>query len=164
MTMEGYPDTYVASVCLEANYNQVVKAMSEAEAHPGVSLVIAYAPCALQGPDGGMSKSQTDAKMAVETGYWPLYRYQPPAVHAHVVGEPHEEARRGVLTLDSKKLKGDLEAFLSHENRFAVLTRKDPEAAGELHLQLDDQIHLRHERLRRMAADSKPVVPPPAAE
>ena len=59
MTMEGYPDTYVASVCLEANYNQVVKAMTEAEAHPGVSLVIAYAPCALQGPDGGMSKSQT---------------------------------------------------------------------------------------------------------
>jgi hypothetical protein len=50
--------------------------MTEAEAHPGVSLVIAYAPCALQGPDGGMSKSQTDAKMAVDTGYWPLCEWR----------------------------------------------------------------------------------------
>lgn len=75
MTMEGYPDVYVASVCLEANYNQVVKAFSEAEAHKGVSLVIAYAPCAMQGPDGGMSKSQTDAKLAVDSGYWPLVRF-----------------------------------------------------------------------------------------
>ncbi|KIZ02108.1 putative pyruvate-flavodoxinoxidoreductase [Monoraphidium neglectum] len=159
-----YPDTYVASVCLEANYNQVVKAMTEAEAHPGVSLVVAYAPCALQGPEGGMSKSQTDARMAVETGYWPLFRYQPAP---HVAGGNGDggEAPRAQLVLDSKKLKPGLEEFLDRENRFTILTRKDPAAADELHHQLDDAIHARHERLTRMAAESKKAAPqpPPAA-
>ncbi|KAI8468670.1 MAG: thiamine diphosphate-binding protein [Monoraphidium minutum] len=162
MMAMNYPDTYVASVCLEANYNQVVKAMSEAEAHPGVSLVVAYAPCALQGPDGGMSKSQTDAKMAVDTGYWPLYRYQPAkhVAHADLHGD---EPPRGTFVLDSKKIKPGLEDFLNRENRFAILNRKDRAAADELHLQLDDQIHQRHERLTRLAAESKKATPPPAA-
>ena len=87
-----------------------------------------------------MSKSATDARMAVETGYWPLYRYQP-------------DGRK--FNLDGKKLKGDLEAFLARENRFAVLSRKDKDVADALHHQLDDAIHLRHERLRRLAEDSK---------
>ncbi len=105
--------------------------------------------------------------MAVDTGYWPLYRYQPAsslaaAAPADGAAAPAEQPHRGVLTLDSKKLKGDLESFLSRENRFAILTRKDPAAADALHHQLDDNIHLRHERLQRMAADSKKVTPPPA--
>ncbi|EFN55341.1 hypothetical protein CHLNCDRAFT_134349 [Chlorella variabilis] len=155
MTMQGYPDVYVASISLEANYNQVVKAMSEAEAHKGPSLVIAYAPCAMHGISS-MSESQTDAKMAVDSGYWPLYRYKPGATEAD-----------GKLTLDSKKIKGALEDFLKRENRFMVLTRKDPEAAGKLHHQMEEHIQLRQERLINMAKGTNgaaPPTPPPAEE
>jgi len=104
--VQCYPDVYVASVSLDANYNQVVKAFSEAEAHKGPSLVIAYAPCAMHGIAEGMGESAKDAKTAVETGYWPLFRFQ-----------PGETERDGKFMLDSKKIKGDLADFLKMENR-----------------------------------------------
>ncbi|GAB4824108.1 hypothetical protein N2152v2_011154 [Parachlorella kessleri] len=141
MMMQAYPDVYTASVCLEANYNQVIKALSEAEAHPGPSLVVAYAPCAMHGITEGMKEAQRDARLAVDSGYWPLYRFQPG-------GEG-----KGRLSLDSKRLKGGLEEFLQHENRFAVLVRKDPEAAARLHHELEEHIHLRQERLVHMAEE-----------
>ncbi|GAB4822569.1 hypothetical protein N2152v2_009615 [Parachlorella kessleri] len=149
MTMQGYPDVYVASVCLESNYNQVVKAFSEAEAHPGPSLIIAYSPCAMHGISD-MGGSAKDAKLAVDTGYWPLYRYQPGGAE----GE-------GKLVLDSKKIKGELEDFLKLENRFMVLQRRDPEEADKLHARMDEHIHLRQERLLNM---SKAVPKKPAEE
>ncbi|GAB4821587.1 hypothetical protein N2152v2_008633 [Parachlorella kessleri] len=134
MTMQGYPDVYVASICLGSNYNQTVKAFAEAEAHPGPSLILAYSPCAMHGMD--MTTSNSDAKIAVDSGYWPLYRYQPGT------GEGD-----GKLILDSKKIKGELEDFLNMENRFKVLKRSNPEEAEKLKNKLDRDIKLRHERL-----------------
>lgn len=94
------------------SHTQVVKALAEAEAHPGPSLVVAYAPCAMHGVAGGMSEAGRDAKMAVDCGYWPLWRYQP-------TGDLRSEAGR--LMLDSKRLRGDLETFLGEENRCVAL-------------------------------------------
>lgn len=147
--MTTYPDVYVASVSLDANYNQVVKAFSEAEAHKGPSLVIAYSPCAMHGITEGMGESGAGAKIAVETGYWPLFRFQPGAKE----GE-------GKLVLDSKRIKGELADFLKRENRFMVLQRKDPEAAARLAGEAQDHITLRHERLKNMADASKKPAPP----
>lgn len=146
MTMTAYPHVYVASVSLEASYPQVIKALAEAEAHPGPSLIIAYAPCAMQGMVEGMGESQKDAKLAVDSGYWPLYRYLP--------AKPEEE--EGKLVLDSKKIKGDLERFLQRENRFNVLVRKDPETAETLHKELGKHITFRHERLTQLSKAKKP--------
>lgn len=150
--MQCYPDVYVASVSLDANYNQVVKAFSEAEAHKGPSLIIAYAPCAMHGIAEGMGESGKDAKLAVETGYWPLFRFQ-----------PGDKEGQGKLTLDSKRVKGELADFLKLENRFLVLQRKDPESASRLAGQAQEHILLRHERLKRMAEEGKKQ-PPPAEQ
>eukprot|EP00887_Chlorella_sp_A99_P003750 scaffold7.g3750.t1 len=154
---KGYPDVYVASVALDANYNQarclcrVIKAMAEAEAHPGPSLVLAYAPCAMHGMN--MSESATDVKAAVDAGYWPLYRYRP--------GNSPSEAK---LVLDSKKIKADLADFIKRENRFMVLERKDPETAHALQGHLEEMIHLRHDRLTTLADQLKGKEAPPEGQ
>lgn len=84
----------------------MVKAFTEAEAHKGPSLIIAYAPCAMQGMHDGMGESAKDARAAVDTGYWPLYRYQPGATESD-----------GKFVLDSKKIKAELDTFLKMEHR-----------------------------------------------
>lgn len=114
---------------------QVMKAFAEAEAHKGVSLIVAYAPCVMQGISDGMSCAVNEARLAVDVGYWPLYRYTPETELPSTTdaeGFTHL-AQHGKLTLDSKKIKGDLEDFLKKENRFNVLTRKNPEASARLH-------------------------------
>ena len=90
----NYGYVYVAQVCMGADKNQVLKAMAEAEAYNGPSLIIAYSPCINHGIKAGMTNSQAEAKKAVDCGYWALYRYNP--------------ALRGVknpFTLDSKEPK-----------------------------------------------------------
>jgi pyruvate-ferredoxin/flavodoxin oxidoreductase len=148
LAMQSYPDVYVASVCLEANYNQVLKAMSEAEAHNGVSLVVAYSPCAMHGICDGMECGVEEAHMAVESNYWPLYRYNPSAQTTDAEGVP---LHRGKLLIDSKRAKADLAEFLHRENRFEVLHRSNPETAQKLREQLAENNGLRAEKLKRMA-------------
>ncbi|GFR48672.1 hypothetical protein Agub_g10627 [Astrephomene gubernaculifera] len=139
----SYGDVYVASVSLHASYGQVVKAMTEAERYPGVSLLLCYAPCIMHGMTGGMCNAIDESKMAVETGYWPLYRYNPSI---------KEDQTHHRFQLDSKKIKGDLEELLKHENRFQILARKAPEIAEKLHHDLDDAVQARHDRFKHMAA------------
>eukprot|EP00798_Chlamydomonas_sp_ICE-L_P015524 gene15524-21612_t len=139
----SYGDVYVASTCLQSNFGQAVKAMAEAEKYNGVSIMINYAPCVMHGIEGGMCNALDDAKEATETGYWPLYRYDPSIV---------EDGKKHRFMLDSKKLKGDLEHLLHHENRFAILDRKDPATADRLHRDLSDMNIERLERFKGLAA------------
>lgn len=114
-----YGYVYVAQVALGADMNQCIKAIKEAEAYKGPSLVIAYAPCINHGIKAGMGFSQKEAKKAVENGYWHLYRYNP----------DDEAAGKNGFTLDSKDPKGELRDFLMGEVRYASLEKVFPEAA-----------------------------------
>jgi pyruvate-ferredoxin/flavodoxin oxidoreductase len=116
----AYGDVYVAQIAMGANMAQTVKAFAEAEAHPGVSLVIAYSPCIAHGID--MAGQMGHQKEAADSGYWPLYRYDPAL----------EQAGKPGLRLDSRAPSISFEEFASKEARFAVLTRANPAKAGEL--------------------------------
>jgi pyruvate-ferredoxin/flavodoxin oxidoreductase len=116
---QAYGDVYVAQIALGANETQSVRAMREAVAHDGPSLVIAYSTCIAHGIE--MSTSMTHQKQAVASGYWPLYRYH-----------PSPEQGTHPFSLDSKKPTVPLHEFHENETRFAVLTRSDPERAEHL--------------------------------
>jgi pyruvate-ferredoxin/flavodoxin oxidoreductase len=115
-----YGYVYVAMVSMGANKNQFLKALVEAEAYPGPSLIIAYSPCIAHGIN--MSKSQSEAKLAVESGYWPLYRYNPLLAHEG----------KNPFVLDSKDPKEDLRTFMMNEVRFRALKKEFPERADRL--------------------------------
>lgn len=117
--MMTYGDVYVAQVAMGADPNQLVKAVTEAVAYPGPSIIIAYTPCISHGIRAGMSCVQDEMKRAVESGFWTLYRYNP-------LNEEHP------LTIDSKEPTGDYKAFLRGESRFAALEKRFPEVAQEL--------------------------------
>ena len=114
----SYGYVYVAQIAMGADYNQTVKALAEAEAYPGPSLIIAYAPCINHGIKKGMSKAMTEEKLAVEAGYWNNCRFNPDAENK--------------FTLDSKTPTGDYQEFLKGEVRYASLALKDPERAAKL--------------------------------
>jgi pyruvate-ferredoxin/flavodoxin oxidoreductase len=120
---------------------QMMKAILEAESYDGPSMILAYSPCINQGILAGMGKSQEEEKLAVQSGYWPLYRYNP-ALRAQ--GE-------NPFILDSKKPDGSLRKFLEGEIRFASLTRTFPEEAEKLHAELEEQFNARYEDLALMA-------------
>jgi pyruvate-ferredoxin/flavodoxin oxidoreductase len=130
----SYGNVYVGQIAMGANPNQTVKTLAEAEAHPGVSLVIAYSPCIAHGID--MKYQLTQQKLATDTGYWPLYRYDPARESA---GDPG-------LRLDSRKPTIPFKEFASKETRFAMLGRADPEQAdrlmGRAQQDIDDRWHL----------------------
>nr|WP_287410354.1 pyruvate:ferredoxin (flavodoxin) oxidoreductase [Pseudodesulfovibrio sp.] len=136
-----YGYVYVASVAMGANKNQFLKAIKEAEAYPGPSLIIAYAPCINQGIKKGMGKTQSEQKLAVESGYWPLYRYNP------------ELADQGEnpFILESKAPDGTLQEFLSGENRYAMLERFYPEFSKEYREKIEIDFNKRYETLKHMA-------------
>ncbi|MGZ4128679.1 MAG: hypothetical protein ACXVEX_11125, partial [Actinomycetota bacterium] len=115
----AYGNVYVAQVSMGANDMQTVKALLEADAWPGPSLVIAYSTCIAHGID--MSKSMTHQKDAVRSGYWPLYRFKPSEIED---GTPFK--------LDSKAPSIPLRDFVSTEARYAILSRTHPDRAGEL--------------------------------
>ena len=117
-----YGYVYVAMISMGADYNQTVKAISEAEAYPGPSLIIAYAPCINHGIKVGMSKSQDEEKKAVETGYWHLFRYNP-ALKAE---------GKNPYSLDSKAPTADYKDFLKGEVRYTSLALKNPGRADRL--------------------------------
>ncbi|WP_313260670.1 pyruvate:ferredoxin (flavodoxin) oxidoreductase [Lacrimispora sp.] len=133
----SYGYVYVAQIAMGADYAQTVKAISEAEAYPGPSLIIAYAPCISHGIKKGMSKAQTEEKLAVECGYWNNFRYNP--------------AAEKKFTLDSKApaLEGYQE-FLKGEVRYASLAMKNPERAAELFAKNEEDAKERYEYLKKL--------------
>ena len=117
-----YGYVYVAQISMGADKNQTLKAIAEAEAYPGPSLIIAYAPCINHGIRIGMGNSQLEAKKAVECGYWGMYRYNPQL----------RGTDKNPFVLDSKEPTGDFKEFLMGEVRYASLAKAFPEAAEAL--------------------------------
>ncbi|MDY6971859.1 MAG: pyruvate:ferredoxin (flavodoxin) oxidoreductase [Thermodesulfobacteriota bacterium] len=134
-----YGYVYVASVAMGANKNQFLKAILEAEGYQGPSLIIAYAPCINHGINMGMA--QEEEKKAVDTGYWPLYRYDPRL----------KEEAKNPFVLDSKQPKGDFKEFLMGEVRYSSLTRIFPENAERLFQKAEEDMKERHRLYERMA-------------
>lgn len=118
----SYGHVYVASVALGADRGQTLKALQEAEAYDGPSIIFAYAPCIAHGID--MSKTQTEEKLAVEAGYFPLYRYNP--------------ASEQPFTWDAKETKGSYQDFIRSEGRYKALMKTNPEAAEALYKQAEE--------------------------
>jgi pyruvate-ferredoxin/flavodoxin oxidoreductase len=118
----SYGYVYVAQIAMGADFNQTVKALAEAEAYPGPSLIIAYAPCINHGIKKGMSKAQTEEELAVKSGYWHLFRFNPAA----------KAEGKAAFTLDSKAPTEDLMEFLNGEVRYNSLKRANPERAEKL--------------------------------
>jgi pyruvate-ferredoxin/flavodoxin oxidoreductase len=136
-----YGYVYVASVAMGANKNQLIKALKEAESYPGPSLVIAYAPCINHGIKAGMGKTQNEEKLAVESGYWALYRYDPRLA----------DEGKNPFQLDSKEPNGTLREFIMGEVRYNTLTRSFPEEAKRLHKKLEEDVNSRYKKYKTMA-------------
>ncbi len=143
-----YGYVYVGSIGMGANKQHTLKTLLEAEAYDGPSLVLAYAPCINHGIKKGMGKTQEETRLAVASGYWPLYRYNPLLA---LEG-------KNPFVLDSKAPDGSLKEFLAGEVRYASLQKLFPAEAERLHAQLAKETALRYERLQRMA-DYKPAEP-----
>ena len=122
-----YGNVYVASISMGADKNQTLKALVEAEAYPGPSLVIAYAPCINQGIRKGMGKSIEEMQLAVKSGYWPLYRYNPLL----------RQQGKNPFIFESKQPDGSIQQFLSGEVRYSALERLNPDASKELRSALE---------------------------
>ena len=132
-----YGYVYVAQVAMGANPNQTLKAITEAEAYHGPSLVIGYAPCEMHSIKGGMANCQMEMKKAVECGYWNLFRFNP-ALKAE---------GKNPFTLDSKAPAGGYQEFLMNEARYSSLTRAFPERAKELFAENEEAAKARYEHL-----------------
>ena len=137
----SYGYVYVTSVAMGANKNQLVKALKEAESYPGPSLIIAYAPCINHGIKAGMGKSQEEEKLAVESGYWPLYRYDPRLA----------EEGKNPFQLDYKEPDGTIHDFLMREVRYAALTKTFPDEAKKLHKKLEEGVVTKYKIYKAMA-------------
>jgi pyruvate-ferredoxin/flavodoxin oxidoreductase len=136
-----YGYVYVAQVAMGADKQQMLKAFREAEAYKGPSLIICYAPCINQGIRKGMGKTQYEQKLAVDSGYWPLYRYNPTLA----------DEGKNPFILESKAPDGTLQEFLSGENRYAMLEKMSPEASAELRKQIERDYAERYNILKYMA-------------
>ena len=136
----SYGYVYVAQISMGADFNQCVKAIAEAEAYPGPSLIIAYAPCINHGIKKGMSKAQTEEQLAVEAGYWHCFRYNP-ALAAE---------GKDAFALDSKEPTGDYQAFLDGEVRYNALKRANPERAAKLFDKNESEAKARYAYLNKL--------------
>ena len=135
----SYGYVYVAQICMGGDMQQTVKALAEAEAYPGPSLIIAYAPCINHGIKKGMNKAQTEEKLALECGYWNNFRYNP--------------AAEKKFTLDSKAPKMEnYQEFLKGEVRYLSLTMKNPARAAELFARNEQEAKERYEYLSKLVA------------
>ena len=134
----SYGYVYVAQIAMGADFNQTVKAIAEAEAYPGPSLIIAYARCINHGIKKGMSKAQTEEQLAVECGYWNNFRFNPAAEGAK-------------FTLDSKEpKKEEYQAFLDGEVRYNALKRANPEKAERLFTKNEAEAMERYAYLKKL--------------
>ena len=138
----SYGYVYVAMIAMGADYNQTVKAIAEAEAYPGPSLIIAYAPCINHGIRAGMGKAQTEEKKAVESGYWHLFRFNP-ALKAE---------GKNPFSLDSKAPTGDYKEFLKGEVRYTSLALKNPARADMLFEKAAENAKERYRHLTRLTS------------
>ena len=133
----SYGYVYVAQISMGADFNQTVKAIAEAEAYPGPSLIIAYAPCINHGIKKGMSKAQTEEELAVKCGYWHNFRFNP--------------AAENKFTLDSKAPNmDDYQAFLDGEVRYNSLKRQNPEKAERLFAKNEAEAKERYDYLNKL--------------
>ena len=133
----SYGYVYVAQVAMGANPAQTIKAITEAEAYHGPSLIIGYAPCEMHSIKGGMTNCQSEMKKAVECGYWNLFRFDP-------------SKETGKFTLDSKAPKDGYQAFLMNEARYSRLTREFPERATDLFAKNEAAAKERYEHLLKL--------------
>ncbi|GFI61534.1 pyruvate synthase [Clostridiales bacterium] len=143
MMAMSYGYVYVAQVAMGANQAQLVKALKEAEAYPGPSLIIAYAPCINHGIKGGMSGAQSEIKKAVDCGYWHMYRFNPTL----------KEEGKNPFTLDSKDPTGSFQDFIKNEVRYSSLVRTFPEIAQELFDKTEQYARERLESYKKLAAE-----------
>ena len=134
--MMTYDNVYVAQCAMGANPNQLVKAVKEAEAHKGPSIIICYAPCINHGIKRGMNNTQEEMKAAVESGYWNLYRWNPTTKQLH---------------LDSKEPSKDLLEFMRGEVRYASLDITFPDHAKDLFAKAEESAKERYEYYKRLA-------------
>ena len=135
----SYGYVYVAQIAMGADMAQTLKAIKEAEAYHGPSLIIGYAPCEMHGiKKGGMQNCQLEMKKAVEAGYWNMFRFNPTAEGAK-------------LTIDSKAPIGDYQAFITNEARYSRLAQSFPERSKELFAKAEEAAKERYERLVKMA-------------
>ena len=135
-----YGYVYVAQVSMGANPNQTLKAIAEAEAYHGPSLVIGYAPCEMHSIKGGMANCQAEMKKAVDCGYWNLFRFNPEL----------KAQGKNPFTLDSKAPAGGYQEFLMNEARYSSLTRSFPERAKELFALNEETAKKRYDKLTRL--------------
>jgi pyruvate-ferredoxin/flavodoxin oxidoreductase len=133
----SYGYVYVAQIAMGADMNQTLKALQEAEAYNGPSLVIGYAPCEMHGVKGGMQNCQLEMKKAVDAGYWHMFRYNP-------------TLENNKLIVDSKTPTGDYTAFIKSENRYARLAASNPERADALFAKAEASAAAKYDRLERM--------------
>jgi pyruvate-ferredoxin/flavodoxin oxidoreductase len=141
----SYGYVYVASVSMGASKQQLIKALTEAEAYKGPSLVMCYAPCINHGIMRGMGKSQDEMNLAVLSGYWPLYRYNPDL----------KAEGKNPFILDSKEPDGSFQAFLSGEVRYASLKKTFPGEAEKLSKRLEEEYMKRYRDMQKLAASDK---------
>jgi pyruvate-ferredoxin/flavodoxin oxidoreductase len=144
ITAMRYGDVYIAQVAMGANDTQTIKAFLEAEAHPGPSLIIAYSQCIAHGID--MAKGMHQQKLAVDSGYWPLYRYNPQLV----------EENKNPFQLDSSDPKIPLQDYIYTEGRYRMLQQSEPEVAKFLLGQAQKAVS-RHWQQYKQLAEPKAV-------
>ncbi|MGU8952247.1 pyruvate:ferredoxin (flavodoxin) oxidoreductase [Clostridium perfringens] len=143
MMAMSYGYVYVAQIAMGADKNQTLKAIAEAEAYKGPSLIIAYAPCISHGLKAGMGNSQLEEKRAVECGYWAMYRFNPML----------KETGKNPFLLDSKEPTGDFREFIMGEVRYAALAKAFPEAAEALFEKTERDAKERLENYKKLAAN-----------
>jgi len=136
-----YGYVYVAQIAMGADMNQTIKALVEAEAYDGPSLIIGYAPCEMHGIKGGMTNCQLEMKRAVECGYWQLFRFNP-ALKAE---------GKNPLIIDSKEPTGDYIDFIKNETRYNRLIQSFPERAEKLFTEAQRISREKYEHLKRLA-------------
>jgi pyruvate-ferredoxin/flavodoxin oxidoreductase len=137
-----YGYIYVATVAMGADKNQLIKAFKEAESYDGPSIIFSYASCINHGIKKGMGKSLEEQKLAVKSGYWPLFRFNPRL----------KEQNKNPLILDSKQPDGSFREFISGEIRYASLEKDFPNEAKRLHSILEQECMERYEVLKQMAS------------
>ncbi len=141
MMAMSYGYVYVAQISMGADKNQTLKAIAEAEAYPGPSLIIAYAPCINHGLKAGMGCSHLEAKRAVDSGYWAMYRYNPQL----------KDSGKNPFTMDSKEPTMDFREFLMGEVRYSSLKKQFPEMAEALFKKTEQDAKERLENYKRLA-------------
>ena len=137
----SYGYVYVAQIAMGADMNQTLKAIQEAEAYPGPSLIIGYAPCEMHSIKGGMTNCQAEMKKAVDCGYWHMFRFNPAL----------KEQGKNPFIIDSKAATGDYKEFIMNEARYSSLMRSNPERAEALFEKAVENSKERYDHLLRLS-------------